>query len=99
MLEQEIGDQHSDLGGEEAAVLLLYVTALLNRLDNAGIRARPANAFLFESLHQRRLVESRRRLREMLAAEQIETGEVLVLAQRGQLGVRLPRRQNSAETI
>ena len=51
----------------EPAIDLLDIFPILNRLDDAGIRARPADAELLEHLDQARLGKPRRRLREMLA--------------------------------
>ncbi len=66
MLDQKISDPHSHIGGVKSALLLLDVIALLNFGDNGGIGAGPADAFLFQRLDQRRLVVTRRRLREVL---------------------------------
>src|SRR5262249_51386163 len=62
MLDEHIRDGLADFGCEEAALLLRHVAAFLNRGDDRGVRARPADAFLLERFHQRAFVEARRRL-------------------------------------
>ena len=54
-----------------------------------GVGARPADALFLQRLDQRRLVVTRRRLREVLAGRQIEPIELLLVAQRRQRGVFL----------
>ena len=51
----------------------------------AAVRGRPADAALFQFLHQRGLVEARRRLGEVLLRLQVLQRELLAFHQRGQL--------------
>jgi hypothetical protein len=56
----------AQLGRAELAALLLHVLALLDGRQNRRVGGRPAHAIRFQFLHQRRFVEPRRRLGEML---------------------------------
>src|SRR5581483_3242583 len=58
MLYQEIRYDHADFRGVKPTILLLHVIAFLNLADNRGISAGSSNAFLFQSLDQRRFIKS-----------------------------------------
>ena len=69
VVDQQIGDDHADLGGDEfsaAAGRLVHVLALLDGAQDGGVGRRPADAALLQLLHQRSLVETRRRFGEVL---------------------------------
>ena len=75
VLAQHRVDGLAELGRMETALHLLHVLALLDHLDRRGVRRRPADAALLELLDQRRLGESRRRLREVLLGRDLEAFE------------------------
>ena len=66
VLDQQVGHDQADLGGDELAAVLLHVLALLNGGEDGGVGGRPADAALFQFLDQRRFVVARRRLGEVL---------------------------------
>ncbi len=65
-LEQKVGHHHAELGGSEPAALLGHIFALQNRREDGGVRGRPSHSIKFQFLDERRLVEARRRLGEVL---------------------------------
>ena len=60
MLFQQLHDGERDPGRHQRAALLEHVVAGLNRVDDRGVRAGPADAALFERLGERRFAESAR---------------------------------------
>ena len=70
VLDQQVGDRHAQVGGEEAPLLLLDVAAVLDRLDDRRVGAGPADGLLFEGLDQRGLAVAGRRLGEVLGGVQ-----------------------------
>ena len=85
VLDQQIGDDKADLGGDKLPADLLHVLALLDGADNGGVRRRAADAALFELLHQRRFVETRRRLGEVLFRAEAFQRQLLAFDQQRQL--------------
>ncbi len=71
--------------GTNFAADLLHVLAFLNGADDGGVGGRPANAALFQFLHQRRLVEARRRLGKVLLGLQALQRQLLARDQQRQL--------------
>ena len=63
---EEAADDLADVGRHEAPAVHFDVFAILQRRDDARIGRRPADAVLFQRLHQRGLAVARRRLGEML---------------------------------
>src|ERR1017187_1362070 len=70
VLDQQIGDHQANFRGSELASDFLRVHTLLDGAENRRVRRRTTDAALFEFLHQRGFVETRRRLGEMLLGEQ-----------------------------
>ena len=66
MLDQQVGDNHAQVGGEKSPFFLFDVEPILDRLDDRGIGARSADVLLLQGLDQSRLAVSGRRLGEML---------------------------------
>src|SRR5690606_6054114 len=64
-------DRGPELGRLEAAVLLGHVTPFLDRFDDRGVGAGPADPVLFQRLDQHRLGIAGRRLGEMLPGHQV----------------------------
>ena len=62
-LAHEVHDDAAERRRREAPVLLPHVLAVLDLAQDLGVRGRAADAVLLEELHERRLVEARRRLR------------------------------------
>ena len=88
VLDEQIGNDQADFRGNEfstTARRLLHVLALLDRAQDGGIGGRPSDAAFFELLHQRRLVETRRRFGEVLLRLETSEFEFLSLDQRRQL--------------
>ncbi len=73
-LDQFVGDDRAEHRGVESPVDLLDIFAVLNRLNDAGVGAGPADAELLQLLHQARFGEPRRRLGEMLAWDRSRSG-------------------------
>src|SRR5262249_1192571 len=65
-LEQQIGDNETQLGRRELPAFLLYVLALLDRRQNRRIRRWPSDPIGFELFDHRRFRITRCRLRELL---------------------------------
>ena len=81
----------------ELAVLLLHVFARLDGGDDRGVGGGPADAVLLELLHQARLAEARRRLREVLVGVELLELQDVAFGQRRELhpafgAAELPRR-------
>ena len=58
----QVDHQPAERGGDEAAFLLAHVLALLDLAQDVGVGGGPADAVLLHELHERGLVEARRRL-------------------------------------
>src|ERR1044071_2939058 len=85
VLDQKIGHHQPRLRRYELAADLLYVLPLLDGRDNGRVCRWPSDAALFQFLHQRRFVESRRRLSEVLFGLQFTQRELLAHFQWRQL--------------
>src|SRR5262249_44203128 len=85
VLDQQIGHHQSRFRWYELAADFLHVLPLLDRRDNRRIGRWPSDAAFFQFLHQRRFVESRRRLGEVLLRLQFAQRELLAHFQRRQL--------------
>src|SRR5437870_1557569 len=79
VLGEEVHDREADVPGHEPALLAPHVVTIDERRDRRRVRRRAADAMLLERLHQRRLVEPRRRLREVLRSVQAEQLQLLAL--------------------
>ena len=66
LLDQQVVDGHPQIGRVEPPFFLLDVAAVLDRLDDRGIGAGPADRLFFEGLDQRGLAVARGRLGEVL---------------------------------
>src|SRR5581483_11575641 len=84
VLLQEVRDDEADVLGDERAAFLADVTPSDERGDRWRVRGGTADAELRERLHQRRLGEARRRLREVLCRREAQERELLALDDRGQ---------------
>ena len=89
MLDEQVGDEEAELGRVELALPLLHVVAGLDGPDDGGIGRGPADAVLLELLHEARLAEARRRLREVLVGVELAETEAVALGQGRELGRRL----------
>ena len=69
--EQLLDQHHAEERRLEAAFDLVHVLARLDHADDRRVGARPADAVLFERLHERRFAVARRRLRELLLGLQL----------------------------
>src|SRR5256712_635076 len=69
-LRQQVADDDAERGWLEPAFNLVHVVAILQHADDRRVRARAADAVLFQFLDQCGLGESRRRLRELLLGTQ-----------------------------
>src|SRR6185503_12357597 len=67
LLHHHLLDGLAELGGEEAALVELYVAAVGEHRDDRRVRRRPADAQPFEFFNEARFGEARRRLGEVLA--------------------------------
>ncbi len=83
-LDELVGHDRSEHRGMESAIDLHHVFAILDRLNDAGVRARPADPELLQRLHQARLGKARRGLREMLGRRNLDREDRLFLLQVGQ---------------
>ena len=84
LLDQEVGHDHAQVGREEPPLLLLDVAAVLDRLDDRGVGAGPADVLLLEGLDQRGLAVAGRRLGEVLGRVEAVQVERLADGQGGQ---------------
>ena len=85
ILDQQVRDDEANLRRRKFAAQLLNVLALLNCAQNRGVGGRTANAALFQFLHQRCFVVSRRRLGEVLLGLQFSQRKLLACLERRQL--------------
>ncbi len=85
VLHQQIGDNEPDFGRDELPANLLHILPLLNGADDGGVGRRPADAALFQLLHQRRFVEAWRRFGEVLLRLQFFQRELLAFTSVGSL--------------
>ena len=95
MLDQQVGDDHAQVGGEEAPLLLFDVAAVLDRLDDRGVGAGPADVLLLQGLDQRRLAVAGRRLGEVLGGVEARAGRAPG-RRRGAARARLPACRRAA---
>src|SRR5207245_1572625 len=80
----QIDDDQAERRRLELAFALVDVVAVLQHADDRRVGARPADAVLLELLDERRLGESRRRLRELLLGAQHLELQAIALGQRRQ---------------
>ena len=80
-LDQFVGDDRAEQGCIKPPLLLLDIFAVLNRLNNAGVCARPADAKLLEHFHQARFGKPWRRLGEMLRRVDLDRPDRLLFRQ------------------
>ncbi len=66
LLDEQVVDAHAQIGGVEAPLFLLDVAAVLDRLNDRGVRAGAADRLLFKGLDQRCFAVSGRGLGEVL---------------------------------
>ncbi len=78
-----LGDDVAARRGVELAIFLLHIAAILNRLDDRRVGARPADAFGLERFDQRRFGESRRWGGELLLGFDRNRVNRLALLERG----------------
>ena len=78
---EEGGRREGREGRHELLALLAGVAARLDGVDDAGVRARSADAFALEQLHQRRVREARRRLRLVTRCREVDEVEDVALRQ------------------
>src|SRR5215469_7521901 len=83
-LDEHIVDDDADRRGPEAALFELGVVPL-NGIDDGRVGARPADAFFFERLHQRRFRVTRRRFSPVLRFEDRTQVHRLTLIDRRQV--------------
>ncbi len=86
---QKAVDQTADVGRPERAAFQQGIGLVNQGLDDAGVGRRTADAVLFQGLHQTGLGIARRRLGEMLFAEDVVERDALAFDQRRQLGIGL----------
>ena len=84
---QEAVDQAADVGRLERAAFQHGVGLVQQGLDDAGIGRRAADAVFFEGLHQAGFGVARRRLGEVLLAQDVLERHALAFGQRRQLRV------------
>ena len=89
VLGQELVDDLAGIGRLEALLVENHVLAILQRRDDRRIGRRPADAELFQRLHQRCFRIARRRLGEMLLAGQLVHRQHVADFQQRQLGAVL----------
>src|SRR6185437_9175050 len=78
-LDQLVGDDLAQQRRMKTTIDLLHILAILNRLNDAGIGAGPADTKLLQLLDQRGLGKPGRRLREMLRGINIDRPDRLPL--------------------
>src|SRR5213592_2943478 len=89
-LDEEVGHQKAELGRLEAPLVVLeHVFLVEDGAHDAGIGGRAPDALLLELLHERRLHEAGRRLREVLLGDQLEEAEAVALGERRELTLAL----------
>ena len=88
-LDQQVGDHHAQLRGLEAALVLLHVVPVLDGADDAGVGGGPADAVLFQLLHQRGFVEAGGGLGELLVRVELLQLQGLAQLQGRQQGLVL----------
>src|SRR5437867_4168034 len=89
-LDQEVGHQEAQLGRLEAPLVVLeHVLLVEDGAHDAGIGGRAPDALLLELLHERRLCEAGRRLREVLLGDQLEEAQPVALGERRELTLAL----------
>ena len=84
---QERGHQPATVLRREALLVERHILAVLQHLDDRGIGRRPADAQLFQLLHQARFGVARRRLGEMLLRPHVLAVEGFALDHRRQATV------------
>src|SRR5207244_4327550 len=77
MIDKFAGDYFTARRGEEFAILLFDVPAILNCLDNVGVGAGPADAFGFKRLDQGSFGISGRRRSEFLLRRNVQRSDNL----------------------
>ena len=89
MLDQFVGDDDADILGVEPLLLKPHVASILDRGDDRGVGGRSPDTQLLQSLDQRGLRVTGRRLREVLLGQNLEHPEQLFGTELGQrrLGV------------
>src|SRR6184192_1204502 len=89
-LDEEVGHQKAELGRLEAPLVVLeHVLLVEDGAHDAGIGGRAPDALLLELLHERRLHEAGRRLREVLLGDQLEEAQAVALGERRELTLAL----------
>src|SRR5690606_16020735 len=83
---EELRHRLTQRRGVEALLLELDVLPVHERGDDLRVRRGPADAELLQLLHQARLAEARRRLREVLRRHEVDDGARLPGLQRGERG-------------
>src|SRR5207249_3129797 len=78
-----------ELARIEAALLLVHVFAVLDDGKDRGVSGWPPDAFLFQRLHQRRLVKARWRLRKVLLGSELAQLQRLALLDGGKRMLQL----------
>ncbi len=77
VLDQKIGNDQADFRRREFSAQLLHILPLLDGAQNRRVGGWTSNPPLFQLLHQRSFVVTRRRLGEMLLRLQFLQGELL----------------------
>src|SRR5688572_321896 len=83
-MQQLVDEAPAENRRPELALDLVHVVARLQHRDDRRVRARTADAILFERLDQRPFVETRRWLRELLLGRELFQINGLSFAERGQ---------------